>query len=142
MGTRALSPSERVAARLRRRRDWETEQFAQPGIFIPIRVKNPLNNLRGWRQLSREGRAARGATVMHCRDRIPVTLPATITLTRYGVGTLDEGCGLNASLKHVRDGVADVFGVDDADPRYRWVYRQEKARFYGVRIMVEPTKEQ
>jgi hypothetical protein len=58
-------------------------------------------------------------------------------MTRYGPRTMDEGCGLNASLKPVRDGVADVFGVDDGDPRYEWVYRQEQAKHYGVRIVVE-----
>lgn len=55
-------------------------------------------------------------------------------MTRYGPQKMDEGCGLNASLKPVRDGVADHFEIDDADPRFRWVYQQEIAPFFGVRI--------
>jgi hypothetical protein len=133
------SPSARLAARLNRERDWHAAMRQLPGVFIPIRVTNPLNSRRHWRtvwQASKKARAATSGAMFVAEEAIVMSGPATITMTRYGPRALDEGCGLNASLKPVRDGVADHFGVDDADPRFTWVYRQEKAEFFGVRIEI------
>lgn len=56
---------------------------------------------------------------------------------------MDEGCGLNAALKPVRDGIADWLTLDDADPRLTWRYAQERAEpdHEGVRIEIEQRRD-
>ena len=63
-----------------------------------------------------------------------------VKFTRYSVGMLDEGDNLQSSMKHVRDCLADLIGVNDRDPWYDWQYAQAKspAGCYGVRIVIEP----
>jgi hypothetical protein len=42
-----------------------------------------------------------------------------------------------AALKGVRDELAAQLGVDDRDPRVRWVPLQDKGRDFAVRVQVE-----
>lgn len=66
-----------------------------------------------------------------------VPLPATVTLTRLGGKKLDTD-NLTRSLKAARDVVSErLLGVDDADPRVRFRYRQLPAWGTGTRIRVE-----
>jgi hypothetical protein len=51
---------------------------------------------------------------------------------------MDLGDGLNASFKAIRDGIQDAYAVDDSSPLFRWEYRQQKAKTYGVCIEVAP----
>lgn len=65
-----------------------------------------------------------------------------VTLTRFAPSKrgLDDD-NLPKSLKHVRDGVAFALGVlDDADPRYRWIYKHEQTRptIFKVGITLTP----
>jgi hypothetical protein len=147
MATRTRRPNaaERRVARILA---WEREQRAMPGVFIPgLRLKNPLNNRRGWRAVWGASKEARGAVASAvfvenlCRENRgdePFRPPCVVTMTRYGVGVMDEGCGLNASLKPARDGIADALGVKDNDPRIEWRYAQERAPTYACRITIEP----
>lgn len=59
----------------------------------------------------------------------------TITLTRYAEKFLDDD-GLRRGFKHVRDGVADAFGIPDNDPRLTFVYRQVKAAPSRVNVQI------
>ena len=47
----------------------------------------------------------------------------TVTLTRYAEKLLDDD-GLRRGFKHIRDGVADAFGIADNDPRLTFEYHQ------------------
>lgn len=47
----------------------------------------------------------------------------TVTLTRFAQKLLDDD-GLRRGFKHIRDGVADAFGVADNDPRLTFEYSQ------------------
>lgn len=108
-----------------------------PGVFVPLRTVSEANAHEHWRVRQRRAKRQRNAATLFVRvgyDRL--TLPATIRLTRYGKGQLDDD-NLAGSFKHIRDGIADAFGVDDRDKRYTWVYRQERSKFYGVRIEIE-----
>lgn len=59
----------------------------------------------------------------------------TVRIVRIGPRKLDsDNCA--GACKHVRDGIADAIGIDDGDPRYTWIYDQEKGREYSVRITV------
>lgn len=64
-----------------------------------------------------------------------VDFPLEVILTRVAPRPLDDD-NLRGALKHVRDELAALFGVDDRDPRVRWHYGQEKGRPAGVRVMI------
>lgn len=123
---------------LQRMAEWERERHAEPGIFIPLYLRNPLNSRRSWRPVAKDAEAARSAAHTACiAGKMAHTLPVRVIMTRYGVKKLDDGCGLNASLKPIRDGVADYFGLPDSDPRFVWDYApQGKAPMgcNGVRV--------
>ena len=59
-----------------------------------------------------------------------------VTITRLGPRLFDPDNNVSA-CKDVVDAVAAWVGVDDRDPRYEWVWRQEKSKSYGVQIKVE-----
>ena len=65
-------------------------------------------------------------------------MPCIITLIRQSAGTLDDD-NLRVSLKSIRDGIADAYGLADNDPGFDWRYDQEKAKrgVYGVRVKIE-----
>lgn len=60
---------------------------------------------------------------------------ACIVIVRRGRRALDDD-NLVGACKHVRDGVADALGIDDADPRVTWICDQAPATSYGVAIEV------
>lgn len=105
---------------------------------IPIRVNNPLNGAQyNWRAKAAVRKQARKLAQAFCRNsRMPKDLPATIILTRCGPNKrpMDETDGLRAALKSVVDGIADYLGVDDADGRIEWQYRQRREKEYGVMV--------
>lgn len=107
-------------------------------VTIPIRTKNPLNGRRNWRPVAREAKRARTTTYYLLKGRIPTTKPAVIKLTRLSPGEMDDD-NLAATLKNVRDGVADVFGSDDSRRSgLKFLYEQEKSKTHGVRVEVLP----
>jgi hypothetical protein len=125
----------RDAAKLTRAIAWGTDlDRANRGplvVFVAARLKNPLNgsySLAHWQVRAKPANAARASAKDKCRlNRVRVAFPVVVKMTRLGAGTMDEGCGLNASLKPIRDGVADYFGAKDNDPGYSWQYAQDKA---------------
>ena len=116
-------------------------------FFVPVKTPNPLNTLRHWRKISQERRGQKGAVRLAWYAHLGAAYGkpyartgARITLTRLGVGHLDQHDGLPASLKAVVDEVAHLLGFDDDnDPRLTFVFRQEKAprKKTGVRVEVE-----
>ena len=131
----------RVAQQIDRAIRWaEAEAAKGPGIFRPIFTKNPLNTRQEYHTVSRTSEKARYEAESACiAAKFPKRFPVRITMIRYGSRKLDKGCGLNASLKPVRDGIADYMGLDDADDGYEWKYEQMPApvRATGVRIIME-----
>jgi hypothetical protein len=61
-----------------------------------------------------------------------------VTLTRLSAGELDDD-NLRAGCKHIRDGIADAFKLNDRDPMLRWLYVQERcaAKSYSIRVTIE-----
>lgn len=73
---------------------------------------------------------ARSFMPFHERSRL------VVLMTRVSPGELDSD-NLARALKPVRDGVADVLGINDRDPRIEWLPDQEKRRGgYAVRVEV------
>lgn len=58
-------------------------------------------------------------------SREPPALPVVVTLVRCSPRLLDDDNAVGA-MKAVRDEVAAWLGVDDRDPRVRFVVEQEK----------------
>jgi len=96
--------------------------------FIPnIKTTTPGNSRRSFWVEAKEAKNARTKTKLLCKTLALPPLPAEITLTRHSVGTCDRH-NLGGTLKHVIDGIADAYGIDDADPRYHFIFLQQKVK--------------
>jgi hypothetical protein len=105
---------------------------------IPVKTTNPLNGSQGRTRGAVLAKAAQRKkqrmTARFCAVAAAGPFPATttwlpkVTITRVSAGTLDTD-GLAASLKSIRDGLADYFGVGDGatDP-ITWHYAQRKGK--------------
>lgn len=115
-------------------------------VTLPLALLSP-NRTSGEHWSSRSKRAHLHQLVVlgHLRWRLrgsgALEWPAwKVTITRLSTRTLDDD-NMVASAKNVRDGVAEALRVDDADPRVRFSYAQERAKAYGVRIRIEPREQ-
>lgn len=106
-----------------------------------MKTSTPGNNCQHWRkdwQASKVQRArARGA--ISSLRALPA-LPVIVTLTRLSPRNRMDRHNLPGAMKHVIDGIADAYGVDDGDPRWEFRFEQEKAAVIGVRIRIERAK--
>lgn len=105
---------------------------------IPLRTVNALNSREHWRVRSKRAADHRWIVADAIKMALPA-LPVVVTLTRLAPRMMD-GDGAIASLKSCRDGVADAYGIDDADARIKFRYTdppQEKTKGCGVRIVIE-----
>lgn len=105
-------------------------------LTIPIRTVSALNSREHWRQRHRRVKAERYATFWVLAPIAkPSNFPLTVRLTRVGPSNgLDEGDNLNSSMKGVRDQVAEWLGVNDRDPRVKWVYAQRREKQWAVTV--------
>jgi len=114
------------------------------GFELPIRTKTENNNDEHWR--IRWQRAKQQRQTVHqyltllARQGYRIELPVTVTLVRIAPRLLDHIDNLSSSSKHIRDGIADFFEVDDRSSQYTWVYEQAKGKpkYYGIRIILAP----
>jgi len=109
-------------------------------VTIPIRTVSEANLREHWAERARRVRIQRRATyymLRHYRGGVKDG-PLTITITRIAPRQLDSD-NLARSAKAVRDGIADAFTLDDADPRIVWRYDQRKGgpKEYAVEILIE-----
>lgn len=107
---------------------------------LPMRTYSEANRREHWARRAaraKEQRAVAKAALAAWVDKARPELPLIVRLTRIAPRGLD-GDNLQRSLKAVRDGVADALGVDDADARVQWRYKQgrEGTRYYAVRIEI------
>jgi hypothetical protein len=69
---------------------------------------------------------------------LPAGWRAVVTFVRLAPRALAlDSDNLISCAKHVRDALAVLLGVNDRDPRVEWRVQQEKAKNYGVRIVVK-----
>jgi hypothetical protein len=109
------------------------------------RLESKANARHHWRTAATvtEGQRDMGQRM---GSMLPRALPCTVTLTRLGKGTLDEGGNLEHAFKAIRDGIADVLvgkpttvmrkgretivmRGNDSDPRITWVFKQERGDY-------------
>ncbi len=109
-------------------------------IELPIRTFSEANiTHQHWGQKQKlvgdQRPVVKMAVIANARAKgVRLELPASVRLVRVG-SELDVGDNLEMSLKHVRDGVADAFGVGDRGDHLLWDYGQEPGR-WGVRIEI------
>jgi hypothetical protein len=122
-----------------------TENFPITGhsVYLPeMRLVNPCNSRQHWRVVARRAREQRALThailtMAQKQWTLIFSRHAKVTLTRIAKRKMDSD-GLAASFKAVRDGVADVFGIDDGSDYFEWHYEQKIEKYYGVEIRIEP----
>lgn len=109
-------------------------------VTIPMRLVSVANMREHWATKATRAKSQRilAWAELKAADKAPRLLgPVIVTMTRIAPRSLDDD-NLRASLKAVRDGVADWLQVNDNDSRVRWEYGQErgKPKTYAVRIEV------
>lgn len=110
-------------------------------VTIPIHTVNELNAHEFWRERHKRAKRQHAAVAMLINPRCAAlpALPVIVKLTRVAPRLMDEGDGLPASMKFVRDAVAKLYGVGDSprDP-IKWEYAQRKSKEYAVEIHIRP----
>ena len=99
-----------------------------------------LNAREHWTKRARREAEHRSVTHMALAASLRgQPLPVVVTLTRVEPRALDPGDNLPASMKGIRDGIADALGVNDRTLLVTWTYRQRrgKPREYGVIVEIE-----
>lgn len=119
---------------MRRRPETKTQAEQRMRVTLPIRTVNALNSREHWGKRAR--RAAQERMLARIATPKNISCRCAVTLTRIGPRRMDSD-GLAASLKHVRDGVADGLGAkNDSDETIEWRYAQEIGKDYAVRIEI------
>ena len=116
---------------------WQREMMQGPGLFVPLKTVNELNDHSFWRVRHRRSQQQHAVMVAALRCFKLPPLPVVVTFTRYSPGTrpLDSD-GAFAAMKFVRDAIAKAYGVDDGGTEIEWAWpvKQERAPHYGVRV--------
>ena len=107
---------------------------------LPIQTKCSLNSRMHWAQRAKLVKAERSAARLIALANVAAgRVPASVKLTRKHCGRPLDDDNLRGYLKGCRDGLADVFGVDDGDARIQWSYAQLKVktrREFGVVVEI------
>lgn len=108
------------------------------GATIAMRTKNELNMHEHWRNRANRARDQKCLVKFELGKTGVCALPVLVKLTRIAPSRgLDPHDGLPASLKFVADAVAEMYGIDDRDPRLSFAYAQERGE-YAVRVVIRP----
>ncbi len=99
-------------------------------VWVPVSTTSSLNERgstkwRGARDARIRGKVT--SVVAPVFAALRIAPPCTVVLVRASSGTLDSD-NLWGSQKKVRDAVADILGVDDADESVVWVVDQVKCK--------------
>lgn len=101
--------------------------------MISVTCSMPLpsaaNQSEHWAVRAARAKKQRSQAFLALRSTGPWQGPSgevQIILTRIGPRRLDDD-NLAYAFKAARDGVADFLGIDDGDPRLKWLYAQRKA---------------
>ena len=97
-------------------------------IDLPIKTVSTLNTREHFRVAAKRKALHRAIVKRHMASIPRPSLPVVVCLTRHSSGTLDAHDNLPSAFKHIVDELADWLGIDDADPRVRWTYEQEKCK--------------
>ena len=117
------------------------------GFELPLRTQTENNNNEHWRKRWQRAKLQRTTVCQYLwmlyRAGYRIQLPALVTLIRVAPRQLDHIDNLSSAGKHIRDGIADFFCLDDRTDQLAWHYAQMRGKpnYYGIRIVLEPQKE-
>lgn len=107
-------------------------------VSVPLRTATGQNEREHWRARDRRVRKEREAITWGVAGKKKPVLPCVILLRRVAPSTgLDAHDNLPGALKAPVDALAAWLGIDDRDPRVRWVYEQRRGP-WAVEIEVLP----
>lgn len=112
-------------------------------------LKNPLNGSGGATKGARyaanakrrdERAVGRSMAMKMTGGRLASAIDYVVVLTRVSPKAFDDD-NLGAAFKSVRDGMAEAWGLNDADPRVTWVtdWRKGKAHAVEAALWVVPS---
>lgn len=109
-------------------------------FFLPVKTVSETNMWEHWGARYRRAKSQRTLARAATRDALEtagkMAPPYVVHMTRVASRKLDSD-NLQASAKHIRDGIAEAIGVDDGrDDLVRWEYAQETGKEVGVRVVV------
>lgn len=115
-------------------------------VHLPIRTVSAMNTREHHMKRYRRTKQQRTAAALSLRPLIgkrDLTNHGSIvvTLTRIGIRQGLDGDNLQASMKAIRDGVADALGIDDGSDRIEWRYAQRRGDAWGVEIAIGTPEE-
>lgn len=107
-------------------------------FYIPLRIVSEANSRGHWASKARRVKNQRTAIALawQAANMPSERKPSRVTLTRLAPRKLDLD-NLQGAFKAVRDELAALCRFDDRDESVTWVYAQERAKTYGVRVEVE-----
>jgi hypothetical protein len=117
-------------------------------LALPMFLESKSNSREHWAARHRHAQEQRGTTrtVLATLSRGGLERQLDlwggekvyVRMVRVAPRALDGDDNLNASLKSVRDGIADWLGVNDGSTLVRWEYdqRRDAPRTYGVEIKI------
>ena len=100
--------------------------------IFSLHTRTPGNSRRHWRKDAREAKTQRTAVKNRLMFSALPPFPVEVTLTRCGPRRLDQQ-NMPGAMKHVIDGIADAYGINDGDPRWKFCYEQ---RTHPMHIVV------
>ena len=102
-------------------------------VIDGMKLVSEANAHEHWRKRQKRAKEQRQIVAFHMMRTIFPQLPLTCRIIRIGPRMLDSDNAWG-SAKHVRDQIAEMFGVDDRDEtKIKWDVTQEKGE-YGVRV--------
>lgn len=104
---------------------------------LPLRVVSEANQREHWASRAKRVKCQRQAIAFawYAANLPRNRKPEKVILTRLAPRRLDSD-GNVAGFKACRDEVAALCGFDDRDESVSWLYAQEPAKGYGVRVEV------
>tara|TARA_Y100000310_G_C20451496_1_gene700961 strand:- start:298 stop:633 length:336 start_codon:yes stop_codon:yes gene_type:complete len=105
-------------------------------LTLHIRTVSEANRSGHWAKHHKRHQEQRWYAAAALQEHRPLPpLPVKIVLTRVAPRKLDTD-NLASSMKHIRDGIADCFEIDDGNEGYDWQYAQRHGKDYQVVVEI------
>jgi hypothetical protein len=111
-------------------------------VTLPIRTISPNVSEHWTKKHKRQKKEKRWLWIALLEKRHLLRLPCKVTFIRYGKRELDQEDNLPMSIKFLKDQVAELLtglpnGRGDSNKEIIWIYKQEKAKTYSLKIILE-----
>lgn len=107
-------------------------------LKLPLRTVSGMNAREHPMARHRRVKKEREAVAWLLKGKPVPQLPVVVTMTRLAPSNGLDDDNLASAMKPCRDQIATWLGVDDRDPRVRWLPAQRREAQWGVVIEVTP----